>query len=325
MDMFNKLKSAVSNVLPGNPLSRDFDIFHQVASAGPGLLWKVFSATKKSTKEEASVYLFEKKSIERYSRQDRDAIVEMLRVGVQQLTKLRHPKILAVIQPLEESREALAFATEPVFASLSNVLGDLKSITSVPKELQDYQLYDVEIKHGLLQLTEGLGFLHNDAKIMHRNICPEAIVLTKLGCWKLSGFEFCVRSSDPQSSEPSYPFQEWRTNRAPVTQPNLDFMAPEYVLTMMSSPASDMFSLGILIYTVFAKGKPLFQCRGELSAFRQNAEELRQLRVSLLGAVPEELRENVKLMLNTEPTVRPDAPQLSKVLTYFSLHHFALK
>ena len=54
--------------------------------------------------QEASVFLFEKKSIERYSRHDRDAIMETLRCGVQQLTKLRHPKILAVIQPLEESR-----------------------------------------------------------------------------------------------------------------------------------------------------------------------------------------------------------------------------
>ena len=54
--------------------------------------------------QEASVYLFEKKSVERYSRHDREAIMEMLRCGVQQLTKLRHPKILAVIQPLEESR-----------------------------------------------------------------------------------------------------------------------------------------------------------------------------------------------------------------------------
>ena len=48
--------------------------------------------------------------------------------------------------------EALAFATEPVFASLANVLGNLTSVTSVPKDLQDYQLYDVEIKHGLMQV-----------------------------------------------------------------------------------------------------------------------------------------------------------------------------
>lgn len=51
MDMLNRLKSAVTSVIPGNPLSRDFDIQGQVASTGPGLLWKVYTAVKKSTKE----------------------------------------------------------------------------------------------------------------------------------------------------------------------------------------------------------------------------------------------------------------------------------
>ena len=66
MDVFNRLKSAVTNVLPGNPLARDFDIQAQVASAGPRCLWKVFAAVKRSTKEEASVFLFEKKSLDRF-------------------------------------------------------------------------------------------------------------------------------------------------------------------------------------------------------------------------------------------------------------------
>ena len=52
-------------------------------------------------------------------------------------------------------------------------------------------------------------------------------------------------------------------------------MAPEYVLTMTCGTASDMYSLGLLIYAVFAKGKPLFECHGELSAFKSNAEEVR--------------------------------------------------
>lgn len=51
MDVLNRIKKSVTNVLPGNPLSRDFDIQMQVASAGPGLLWKVFTAVKKSSKE----------------------------------------------------------------------------------------------------------------------------------------------------------------------------------------------------------------------------------------------------------------------------------
>ena len=50
------------------------------------------------------MFLFEKKNIEKYSKRDREIIVEMLRKGVSQLTRLRHPKILSVLHPLEESR-----------------------------------------------------------------------------------------------------------------------------------------------------------------------------------------------------------------------------
>ena len=48
--MFNKLRSAVSSALPGNPLAKDFDVLNHVASGGPGLLWKIYNAMKKTTK-----------------------------------------------------------------------------------------------------------------------------------------------------------------------------------------------------------------------------------------------------------------------------------
>ena len=54
--------------------------------------------------QEASVFVFEKKLIERYSRRDKDMIVDSFKKAVSQLTRLRHPKILSVLHPLEESR-----------------------------------------------------------------------------------------------------------------------------------------------------------------------------------------------------------------------------
>ena len=114
MDMLNKLKdnftsyasSAVTNtvystgniisgVLPGNPVTRwndqisrgkvshltcfrDFEVTAHIASAGPGLLWKVkfspilpqiclqvYSAVKKSTKQAASVFVLERALLDR--------------------------------------------------------------------------------------------------------------------------------------------------------------------------------------------------------------------------------------------------------------------
>ena len=50
-------------------------------------------------------------------------------------------------------RESLAFATEPVFASLANVLGNHDNMPSPPpKDIAEHKLYDVEIKYGLLQV-----------------------------------------------------------------------------------------------------------------------------------------------------------------------------
>lgn len=48
----NRIKSTVSEVLPGNPLSGDYEIPDEViGSAGPQLCWKIYRAHKKSTKE----------------------------------------------------------------------------------------------------------------------------------------------------------------------------------------------------------------------------------------------------------------------------------
>ena len=54
----------------------------------------------------------------------------------------------------------MAFATEPVFASLANVLGSTDNAPSpLPSELKDYQLYDVEIKYGLLQVSQDASYI----------------------------------------------------------------------------------------------------------------------------------------------------------------------
>ena len=131
-----------------------------------GLLWKVFSGIKKSTRQPAAVFVLEKRSLEaKYPgserRAERDRILDQLKKSISQLTRLRHPQILTVQFPLEESRDCLAFATEPVFASLANLLGRHENLPSpVPVQIRDYKMFDVEIKYGLLQVNTLKLFLY---------------------------------------------------------------------------------------------------------------------------------------------------------------------
>lgn len=50
-------------------------------------------------------------------------------------------------------RESLAFATEPIFASLANALGRVDNMPAmIPSDLSDLRLEDVEIRRGILQV-----------------------------------------------------------------------------------------------------------------------------------------------------------------------------
>lgn len=239
-------------------------------------------------------------------------MIDILKHGIAQLTKLRHPQILTVQHSLEESRESLAFATEPVFASLANII-EYNDNPRIPY-LKNYELYDLEIKYGLMHIAEGLAFLHNDVKLLHRNICPESLIVNQQGAWKIFGFDFCVGNTAGPGAETFWPFQEYCPANHHLTQPVLDFLAPEIVTTKCHSQASDIYSLGMLIYTLHSQGHQTLGMVG--SDFRKYKQFVNYLRTNIgskLSCIPDGLKDYVKLMLNCTPELRPDPHQFLKV------------
>uniref|UniRef100_A0A674HQL8 SCY1 like pseudokinase 2 n=1 Tax=Taeniopygia guttata TaxID=59729 RepID=A0A674HQL8_TAEGU len=212
-------------------------------------------------------------------------------------------------------RDCLAFCTEPVCASLANVLGSWDNLPSpLPSDIKEYKLYDVETKYGLLQVSEGLSFLHSSVKMVHGNITPENIILNKSGAWKIMGFDFCIQSTNPSEQEPKFPCKEWDPNLPSLCLPNPEYLAPEYILSVSCETASDMYSLGAVMYAVFNKGKPIFEVNKQdiYKSFSRQLDQLSRLSSSTLENIPEEVREHVKLLLNVAPAVRPDADQMTK-------------
>lgn len=95
-------------------------------------------------------------------------MTEILRSSVRQLERFRHPKILHVLHPIEECADTLAFASEPVFGSIANILayqentgnqtGTLTGGSNVQQPAQrllharEYNFLDMEYKYGILQV-----------------------------------------------------------------------------------------------------------------------------------------------------------------------------
>ena len=72
----------------------------------------------------------------------------------------------------------------------------------------------------------------------------------------------------------SFQFQEYNTGKPLHTQPNLDYLAPEYILEKSCTTQSDMYSMGMLIYAVYNQGRPLFENRNNLLSYKSNVEQV---------------------------------------------------
>lgn len=99
------------------------------------------------------MFVLHKKDLETYSKKDRELIVAAFKRGATQLARIKHPRILSLQHQLEESKDSLAFATEPCFCSLANALGNHNNMPfPKTKDFQDFKLLEVEIKYGLMQV-----------------------------------------------------------------------------------------------------------------------------------------------------------------------------
>lgn len=329
-DVAYQVNTSVNTIIPGNLIHREYETLkHRCTYGCPGFVWSVYDAVKRDSaslkaslkdaigpnlmpvpnhaghmqlpseenlnkdKQLYSVFVFDKSQLDSLSnRAERDLAIDHIKRGVTQLTRLRHPSILTIHHPLEESRSSLAFVTEHVYGNLDSILkeqrvkrvqtksqkinADLVDLTSDlgPKD-SDYendscQLDEVQIKAGLLQVSDGLRFLHNDAKMLHRNICLDNIFVDSNNTWKIAGFEFSCQQSNPTSPSPApnpsnntglqivdfvpsvsnsllFPSLKKTQSLLPSSiVPNWSCSAPEHSSADQVAYSSDTFSLGII-------------------------------------------------------------------------------
>ncbi|XP_046578667.1 SCY1-like protein 2 [Haliotis rubra] len=215
---------------------------------------------------------------------------------------------------VEECHDSLAFATEPVIGSLANVLGNYERITApVSQELKDHDFIEAEIKYGLMQITEALSFLHYSEHKLHRNICPQSILVTRRGCWRLGGMGFLEENKE---NKDSFPCQPWTVKIPKMAQPDLNYVAPEIQLDKTCNYLSDMFSLGMVICAVYSDGNSLIGAEHTPSQYVRQLDQMHDLFGIIAHKMPLQLVDPVEKMINRDVRYRPTAHVFS-TLRYF--------
>ncbi|KAH1105633.1 hypothetical protein J1N35_009401 [Gossypium stocksii] len=313
------VQSAVQEVT-GPKALQDYELLHQIGSAGPGLAWKLYSAkardgTHPHQYPTVCVWILDKKAMSKaracagLSKVVEDSFFNLIRADAVRLARLRHPGVVHVVQALDENKNAMAMVTEPLFASVANALGNVDNVAKVPKELKEIEMDLVEVKHGLLQIAECLNFLHSNARIVHRAISPENVLITSSGAWKFGGFSFAT-STDKASGDcanvQAFHYGEYDTEDSVMPlQPSLNYTAPELVRSKASSAgcSSDIFSFGCLAYHLIAR-KPLFACHNNVKTYMNT---LTYLPNEAFSSIPQELIHDLQRMLSANESVRPSA------------------
>lgn len=210
--MSSMFSSALKSI-QGTNISQNYTVTPNATSyAGP---WRIHDAKRKSTGKIYSVFIFDKKVLDSHSgslggkssasayKKVGEEVVERLKKEASSLAKLRHPSVLELVEPVEETRGGgLQFVTEPVTASLASLLqekDDQERASGVggrssryvtedsdgTRRRRELEIDELEIQKGLLQIAKALEFLHENAGLVHGNITPEAILINAKVCWSL--------------------------------------------------------------------------------------------------------------------------------------------
>src|SRR5271170_518228 len=187
--MFSKFVSSVSS-----NIHKTYDVQpHPKFHSGP---WAVFDATRRASstprpQTQVSVFVFEKKSLDQSNslrgssggsqKTKNEMVFARLKKEVSLLSRLRHPCLLEVVEPIEETRGTLTFVTERVISNLQLLVGGIDDGDGYSDSSRGggrkSELDELEIQSGLSSFTKALQFLHESAMIVHSNLTPQAVYI----------------------------------------------------------------------------------------------------------------------------------------------------
>jgi serine/threonine-protein kinase len=228
------------------------------------------------------------------------AFQDRFRQEARAAANLSHPNIVTV--------HDFGFDHDQLFIVMEHIPGkDLKTI------LRQRGRYPVEEAIPLIvQACAGIGYAHR-AGLVHCDIKPHNMIVTPDGRLKVTDFGIARALSTIMPDE-----------RADVVWGSPQYFSPEQAVGEAPSPASDVYSLGVVLYEVLTGALPFTAPTSEELA-RMHLEEDPIPPSEYVPDIPKALEEIVLKVLSKEPAARyRTADQLGRVLLRFGTQRDAM-
>ena len=144
---------------------------------------------------------------------------------------------------------------------------------------------ETNLQRVALQAAEGLAHAH-ERGVVHRDIKPSNLMVTPQG--RLEILDFGIAKRDARPSEPGDAATLVRVTAPGLSVGTPAYMSPEQVVGLAASPASDQFSLGLVLYELATGDHPFKQetvVETMHAILKQEAIPLREARPDLAPAL----------------------------------------
>ncbi len=218
--------------------------------------------------------------------------------------------------PLEREAHVLAELMHPNIVSMLDFVKTTDQMYLVLEYISGYSLAQVlakkvklrpEVAAAIgLEIAHGLEHVH-DRQVVHRDIKPANVIIGKRGNVKLVDFGIAHRDRLPTADEPL------TENREPLFGTPA-YMAPEQQLGDVVGPASDLFSLGVVMYQCIAGIRPFDkeapqEADKRATGFRTRRDPAIPLRARVPD-VPRQLERLIMRCLEKSPDERPASARI---------------
>jgi tetratricopeptide (TPR) repeat protein/tRNA A-37 threonylcarbamoyl transferase component Bud32 len=163
------------------------------------------------------------------------------------------------------------------------------------------------------QITGALAFIHR-ADIVHRDLKPENIMITGENGNEID--EVTVKLLDFGLSRMKL---QSRITMTGVLVGTAGYMAPEQIAELTSSPAGDIFSLGLVFYEMVT-GRPAFTGDSFSQIEKQILETEPAVPIDIRSRIPGKLHDLIMQMLSKNPHHRPTAETVLERLDELATH-----
>jgi len=164
----------------------------------------------------------------------------------------------------------------------------------------NYSLTEEKCRLLVTQVLQGLSFLHREG-VVHLNLMPYNLIFSNLNSdhgLKIIDFGHAV---EVEAGEPGYKL----TN----LQGTVEYSSPEVLTCGLVNHSSDMFSLGIVLYTLLSGGLSPFYSTSRVKTFGRVLNCQYDLEVAQLAGTSQQGLQLLQHLLVREPALRLSAVQ----------------